>query len=159
GLGLHHEPERLQRAVRPERVLLRPSLRRSRRLPDARWYIDRLRWSRMCAPGPDIAVAGVRRPLPKPEASCPRTAGRHRGRRVFAWRGFLTNIRHAARVDTGRGTVAARWAQVLTRHRGIAVVGVLAVTLLLAVPMTDMRLGLPSGGNYNEGTDQRASFD
>ena len=70
-----------------------------------------------------------------------------------------TRIRHTLRIDTGRGTLAARWVQLLTRRRGIVVVGVLAITLLLAVPMTDMRLGLPSGGNYNEGTDQRASFD
>lgn len=54
---------------------------------------------------------------------------------------------------------ARRWATFLAKHRFIAAGVVMLTTLVIAIPVTDMRLGLPSSENYNSGTDQRASYE
>ncbi|GAA3535549.1 membrane protein [Aeromicrobium flavum] len=59
---------------------------------------------------------------------------------------------------TDHGT-ARRWATFLSQHRFIAAASVVVVTLVLAIPALDMRLGLPSSENYNSGTDQRESYE
>ncbi|MFT0661992.1 MMPL family transporter [Rhodococcus erythropolis] len=70
-----------------------------------------------------------------------------------------TRIRHALRSGRRSDTVATWWAQLLVRRRVVAAVAVVAGTALLALPMMDMRLGLPAGSNYNTGTEQRISYD
>ena len=55
--------------------------------------------------------------------------------------------------------VANAWSGFLTRHRSIAAVGVLAIAAVIAAPMVDMDLGLPSGASYGPETPQRQSFE
>jgi RND superfamily putative drug exporter len=59
---------------------------------------------------------------------------------------------------TDHGT-ARRWATFLSKNRFLAAGAVVVVTLVLAIPALDMRLGLPSSENYNSGTDQRESYE
>jgi len=54
---------------------------------------------------------------------------------------------------------ARRWATFLSKNRFVAAGIVVVVTLVLAIPALDMRLGLPSSENYNSGTDQRESYE
>ncbi|MEU4236066.1 MMPL family transporter [Actinoplanes sp. NPDC026619] len=58
-----------------------------------------------------------------------------------------------------RFTVAPRWAELVVRHRVLAVV--LSVLLLgaLAVPVLGMRLGLPDDGNDPTGATDRRAYD
>ncbi|WP_313406867.1 MMPL family transporter [Aeromicrobium sp.] len=53
---------------------------------------------------------------------------------------------------------ARRWATFLSKNRFIAAGAVVVATLAMAIPALDMRMGLPSGENYNSGTDQRESY-
>lgn len=53
---------------------------------------------------------------------------------------------------------ARRWATFLSKNRFVAAGVVVVATLVMAIPALDMRLGLPSGENYNDGTDQRESY-
>ncbi|OYX57917.1 MAG: transporter [Micrococcales bacterium 32-70-13] len=55
--------------------------------------------------------------------------------------------------------VANAWSGFLVRHRSIAAVGVLVIAAVIAAPMLDMDLGLPSGASYGPGTPQRQSFE
>nr|WP_255669033.1 MMPL family transporter [Aeromicrobium duanguangcaii] len=63
--------------------------------------------------------------------------------------------RESAGVDHA---TARRWVTFLSKNRFLAAGAVVVITLLMAIPATDMRLGLPSGENYNSGTDQRESY-
>lgn len=54
---------------------------------------------------------------------------------------------------------ARRWAGAVAKNRWVAAAIVVVATLVVAIPAADMRLGLPSGQNYNEGTDQRAAYE
>ncbi|MTB88276.1 MMPL family transporter [Aeromicrobium senzhongii] len=63
--------------------------------------------------------------------------------------------RESAGVDHA---TARRWVTFLSKHRFLAAGAVVAVTLAMAIPALDMRLGLPAGDNYNSGTDQRESY-
>ena len=67
---------------------------------------------------------------------------------------------HDQRAATPHGaTVAERWARLMVRHHYLAV-GVAVVVLgVIALPMTGMHLGLPSGQSYDAGTAQRQSYD
>ncbi|RLV57213.1 MMPL family transporter [Aeromicrobium phragmitis] len=68
--------------------------------------------------------------------------------------------RYAAKVaDENDHKTARRWAVFVTKNRFAVALGVVAVTLVMAIPALDMRLGLPSGENYNEGTAQRDSYE
>lgn len=55
--------------------------------------------------------------------------------------------------------VARRWVGFLARHRRATVMVIVAVTAVLAIPITDMRLGLPSAKAYASGTEQRRGYD
>ena len=68
--------------------------------------------------------------------------------------------RHDRRAALSHGsTLAERWARLVVRHHYLAVGAVVVVMGVIAVPMTGMHLGLPSGQSYNAGTSQRQSFD
>ncbi|MFD1860169.1 MMPL family transporter [Aeromicrobium camelliae] len=61
--------------------------------------------------------------------------------------------------DENDHKTARRWAGFVTKNRFVVALGVVAITLVAAIPALDMRLGLPSGENYNEGTVQRESYE
>ncbi len=65
----------------------------------------------------------------------------------------------AARHETKKHPVATGWARFLVRHRIVAALAVTIAAAVLAIPMTDMRLGLPSGESYSSGSEQRESYD
>lgn len=54
---------------------------------------------------------------------------------------------------------ARRWVDFVTSHRAIVIVGVVVLAAVAAIPALDMRMGLPSGENYNEGSSQRESYE
>ncbi len=54
---------------------------------------------------------------------------------------------------------ARRWATFIAKRRWWAAAAVVLTTLVVAIPAADMRLGLPTGDNYNQGTDQRESYE
>ena len=55
--------------------------------------------------------------------------------------------------------VANAWSGFLVRHRYIAAMGALAIAAVIATPVLDMDLGLPSGASYGPDTPQRQSFE
>lgn len=55
--------------------------------------------------------------------------------------------------------VASAWSKFLVKNRWLATLGVVAVTGVMAVPVLDMELGLPSGESYATGSGQRDSYD
>ncbi|MFE2996897.1 MMPL family transporter, partial [Nocardia sp. NPDC059246] len=59
---------------------------------------------------------------------------------------------------TGR-KVATAWAGLVTEHRFAAATAALLIAGLLALPTTQMSLGLPSGASYDRGTAQRESYE
>ncbi|MFJ3803044.1 MMPL family transporter [Streptomyces sp. NPDC090088] len=61
--------------------------------------------------------------------------------------------------DAAPRTRTARWGARLVRHRWPALAAAFLVPAVLAVPATDMRMGLPSGASYNTGTAQRQSYE
>ena len=60
---------------------------------------------------------------------------------------------------TPRVKVAPRWAALLVRHRGIAVVLSVLLLAVLAAPVLGMRLGLPHDGNDPSTTSDRKAYD
>jgi RND superfamily putative drug exporter len=56
-------------------------------------------------------------------------------------------------------TMSARWARKVVARPGIALLGGLALMLLLAVPMFSMRLGMPDAGTAPEDTTRRQAYD
>ncbi|MFE3056962.1 MMPL family transporter [Nocardia sp. NPDC059239] len=66
----------------------------------------------------------------------------------------------AARASSRTGRkVATAWAGLVTEHRFVAATAALLITGLLALPTTQMSLGLPSGASYDRGTAQRESYE
>lgn len=55
--------------------------------------------------------------------------------------------------------LAHRWSGAVVRHRWLAVLGVVALLGLAAVPMRAMSLGMPSGSTANVDTSERQSYD
>lgn len=67
---------------------------------------------------------------------------------------------YAERVTTGDDhRTARRWATFVTENKVLVSLGVVAVTLVAAIPALDLRLALPAGEVYNEGTDQREAYE
>jgi RND superfamily putative drug exporter len=56
-------------------------------------------------------------------------------------------------------TLSARWARSVISRPGRALVGGLAIMLVLAIPALSMRLGMPDDGSQPEGTTRRAAYD
>src|SRR5690606_28726836 len=56
-------------------------------------------------------------------------------------------------------TLSARWARRVTERPVTALVGGMAVMLLLAVPVFSMRLGMTDGGTQPPSTTQRQAYD
>ncbi|MFI5963848.1 MMPL family transporter [Streptomyces asoensis] len=54
---------------------------------------------------------------------------------------------------------AARWGSRLVRQRYGALAASVLIPVLLALPATDMKMGLPSGASYNPDTGQRRSYE
>lgn len=54
---------------------------------------------------------------------------------------------------------AKRWVTAVAKNRFVVAAGVVVVTLVMAIPVLDMRLGLPAGDNYNAGSPQRESYE
>ena len=55
--------------------------------------------------------------------------------------------------------VANTWSRLLVKNRYVAAVGALAIAGVIAAPVLDMDLGLPSGASYHPDTAQRQSFE
>lgn len=55
--------------------------------------------------------------------------------------------------------LAHRWSEGVVRHRWLAIVGVVAVLGLAAVPVADISLGMPNGSTANLDTDERQAYD
>jgi RND superfamily putative drug exporter len=66
--------------------------------------------------------------------------------------------RAAGHADRSRSP-SRQWSGFVVRHRLLVVLAVVAVTALLAAPMTSMRLGMPSAESYSSGTPQRDGYD
>jgi len=56
-------------------------------------------------------------------------------------------------------TASARWVRVVTRHAVVTVLVGLAVVLIVAAPVLDLRLGLPDAGAQPVGTTARTAYD
>ncbi|MGX5653211.1 MMPL family transporter [Geodermatophilus nigrescens] len=54
---------------------------------------------------------------------------------------------------------ARRWVGLVVRHRWAAVLLVTAVAAVLALPLSSMRLGMPSAESYGSGSAQREGYD
>lgn len=68
--------------------------------------------------------------------------------------------KYAERAATGDDHATARkWATAVTKNRVIAALSVVVITGVAAIPVLQMRLGLPSGESYNQGSAQRESFE
>ncbi|WP_405491103.1 MMPL family transporter [Nocardia sp. NBC_00511] len=61
--------------------------------------------------------------------------------------------------DGRRGPIATGYANLLVRNRLAVIAAIIGAGVLLAWPISDMQLGLPSGASYNTGTEQRRSYD
>ncbi|MCF6506395.1 MMPL family transporter [Blastococcus sp. MG754426] len=66
--------------------------------------------------------------------------------------------RQAGHRDRSRNP-ARRWVGLVVRYRWAAVVLVTAFAALLALPLSSMRLGMPSAESYGSGTPQREGYD
>jgi len=68
--------------------------------------------------------------------------------------------RYALKASNGDDhRTARRWAGFVTGHRAIVIVGVVVLAAIAAIPALDMRMSLPAGESYNEGTAQRESYE
>ena len=68
--------------------------------------------------------------------------------------------RHGRRMAHPHGsTLAERWARLVVAHHYLAVGAAVVVLGVIALPMTGMHLGLPSGQSYDADTAQRQSYD
>jgi RND superfamily putative drug exporter len=56
-------------------------------------------------------------------------------------------------------TLSARWARRVVARPGVALLGGLALMLLLAVPMLSLRMGMPDAGSDPPGTTRRQAYD
>ena len=66
---------------------------------------------------------------------------------------------HQARPGDRSRSPARRWVGLVVRHRWAAVLLVTGVTALLALPLSSMRLGMPSAESYGSGSAQREGYD
>jgi len=56
-------------------------------------------------------------------------------------------------------TLSARWSRKVVAHPGVALLGGLAVMLLLTAPMLSMRLGMPDAGTQPKDSTSRQAYD
>jgi RND superfamily putative drug exporter len=61
--------------------------------------------------------------------------------------------------ETGRPSRGERWGRFVVRRRVPLLVATVAGLGILAIPATDLRLGMPSDATANPGTTQRAAYD
>jgi RND superfamily putative drug exporter len=88
-------------------------------------------------------------------------------RRRFSWSEFLLQAWFMTRVSlrtpsssaAARPTLGRRWVSVVLRRPVIALVGAVAVLGIAAVPMFDLRLGLPDDGMAAADSSPRLAYD
>jgi putative drug exporter of the RND superfamily len=78
------------------------------------------------------------------------------GPNIDRWR--LGRARTGAHAESHQ-TLSARWARRVTQRPVVALVGGLAVMLLLAVPVFSMRIGMTDAGSNPPSTTQRQAYD
>jgi RND superfamily putative drug exporter len=67
--------------------------------------------------------------------------------------------KRSARADSRGTTMGLRWVDFVIRHRLAAIGTVIVATLVLAIPVTHLRLGLPDDASKAPGTPQRIAGD
>ncbi len=80
------------------------------------------------------------------------------GRRVLPGR-LPGALRRLGSPRADRPTLGARWGALTLRHRGIAVAASTLGLLVLAVPLLDLRLGMPGDDTRATDTTQRQAYD
>jgi RND superfamily putative drug exporter len=78
------------------------------------------------------------------------------GHGIDRWRIGRARTGSAAESHT---TLSARWARRVIGRPWVALIGGLAIMLVIAVPALSMRLGMPDDGSLPEGTTQREAYD
>jgi RND superfamily putative drug exporter len=73
--------------------------------------------------------------------------------------GFAGERVAGGRRPHGEPALGARWAIAVTRHPLVAIAGVVVVLVLVAIPVTGMRLGLPSDASKPKDTTERKAYD
>ncbi|MGF7238944.1 MAG: MMPL family transporter [Frankia sp.] len=63
------------------------------------------------------------------------------------------------RFASTQDNAAARWARLVTARPWVAVVGVVAVLVAIALPLLNMELGLPDAGTQSTATTERRAYD
>jgi RND superfamily putative drug exporter len=62
-------------------------------------------------------------------------------------------------LDSTTSPAFERWGERIVRHPWRAIAAGVAILILFAIPMSDMRLGQPDDGNQSESTTQRQAYD
>ena len=78
------------------------------------------------------------------------------GHNIDRWR--IGRARTGSAAES-HATLSARWARRVIGRPGVALVGGLAIMLLLAIPALSMRLGMPDDGSQPESTTRRQAYD
>lgn len=78
------------------------------------------------------------------------------GTKILGRKGFAAEDTES---DDGRTSLGDRWADLVIRRRGIVAIVGIAVLAAIALPATDLRLGLPSDANKSEETSARRAYD
>lgn len=77
----------------------------------------------------------------------------------FAGQRVVRRGRRRTREETGRHTLAQRWAALTTRRPVATLIVALCGLGVLAFPALDLRLGVPDQGTYPDHTTQRQAYD
>jgi RND superfamily putative drug exporter len=80
------------------------------------------------------------------------------GPRVLAGR-LPGKLRRLGVPKPGRATLGARWVNLILRHRGAAVAGAVLGLLILAIPVLDLRLGMPGEDTRPPESTQRQAYE
>ena len=121
--------------------------------------VELTRWRGLIAAG-SVAVALLGLGI----GFAPAGGGRRRARRAHPAGERRRRVRCAARcrdprAKPVRATTAYRWSRTIQRRPWPWLIGATAVLLVLAAPVTGMRLGWADEGNFPEGTTTRQAYD
>ncbi|MDY7103994.1 MAG: MMPL family transporter [Actinomycetota bacterium] len=79
------------------------------------------------------------------------------GMRVLGRKGYRApDTEHDS---TAKPTFGDRWAEVILRHRAVVAAGAVALLVVIALPATSLRLGLPTDATAAEGSSPREAYD